>query len=104
MAGEGLALYFPDLSRPSVTKNLYFLLANRFGGGGCPSYFREAVEARYVDAPDATAPPVPDQAAQSAAPAPASIVVSSGVSVACPLCRAPSKVVLPEEMHTSLPL
>ena len=28
----------------------------------------------------------------------------SGVSVACPLCRAPSKVVLPEEMHTSLPL
>ena len=27
----------------------------------------------------------------------------SGVSVACPLCRAPSKVVLPEEMHTSLP-
>ena len=28
----------------------------------------------------------------------------SGVSVTCPLCRAPSKVVLPEEMHTSLPL
>ena len=28
----------------------------------------------------------------------------SGVSVACPLCRAPSKVVLPEEMHTSLSL
>ena len=28
----------------------------------------------------------------------------SGVSVACPLCRAPSKVVLPEEMHASLPL
>ena len=28
----------------------------------------------------------------------------SGVSVKCPLCRAPSKVVLPEEMHTSLPL
>ena len=27
----------------------------------------------------------------------------SGVSVACPLCRAPSKVVLPEEMHTSVP-
>ena len=28
----------------------------------------------------------------------------SGVSVKCPLCRPPSKVVLPEEMHTSLPL
>ena len=28
----------------------------------------------------------------------------SSVSVACPLCRAPSKVVLPEEMHTSLSL
>ena len=27
----------------------------------------------------------------------------SGVSVACPLCRAPSKVALPEEMHTSVP-
>ena len=27
----------------------------------------------------------------------------SGVSVTCPLCRAPSKVVLPEEMHTSVP-
>ena len=27
----------------------------------------------------------------------------SGVSVTCPLCRAPSKVALPEEMHTSVP-
>ena len=27
----------------------------------------------------------------------------SGVSIACPLCRAPSKVALPEEMHTSVP-
>ena len=27
----------------------------------------------------------------------------SGVSVACPLCRAPSKVALPTEMHTSVP-
>ncbi|CAH0363792.1 unnamed protein product [Pelagomonas calceolata] len=27
----------------------------------------------------------------------------SGVSVACPLCRAPSKVALPGEMHTSVP-
>ena len=72
-AAESLALYFPDLISSTVTLYFYHLLANN---QSCPCYFREAFEARYVDEPDATAPPVPDQATQSASPAPASIVVS----------------------------
>ena len=71
--------------------------------GNCPvCYDRLTADATVFECSHAMCASCADSYAKSEVER--STGLRSGVSVACPLCRAPSKVVLPEEMHTSLSL
>ena len=71
--------------------------------GNCPiCYDRLTADATVFECSHAMCASCSDSYAKSEVQR--STGLRSGVSVACPLCRAPSKVVLPEEMLTSLPL